>query len=58
MVKIEEKLIALLDKFGLEDVLQQNDLEDITVLLVLFEIGLIDLEHTFYSEENEDDEET
>jgi len=53
-----EALSNLLDTFGLETILEQNDITDFEVLYLLYVDGLIDLGDYFYTDievEEEDD---
>lgn len=50
---LSEKASILARDFGLELLLEQNDLEEETVVLILIEHGLIDLDEYFYRDSEE-----
>lgn len=53
---IEYKLQQLIDSFGLEELMLQNDLEEIDILEMLVDSGKIDVEDYFYTDIEEVDE--
>ena len=50
MMQLEEKVEILARDFGLEVVMEQNDLEDEQVIMILVSAGLINLEDYFYTD--------
>jgi hypothetical protein len=52
-----ERFKILAEHYGLELVMEQNDLEPEDVIRVLYHAGLIDIDDYFYSEVEEDAEE-
>lgn len=50
---LEDKAFILARDFGLELLLEQNDIEEEKVVLVLIELGLIDLDEYFYKDTEE-----
>lgn len=51
-----EKFRVLADHYGLDVVMEQNDLEPSDVIRVLYEAGLIDIDDYFYSEVEDEEE--
>lgn len=50
-----DKVQILVDSYPLEDLLEQNDIEVVTVIQWLVDEGKIDLEDYFFDEEEIDD---
>lgn len=46
-----DKLEIMLEHYGLQHILEQNDVEDYKVLQLLLDEGLVDLEDYFYEDE-------
>ncbi len=51
-----EKFRVLADHYGLDVVMEQNDLEPSDVIRVLYEAGLIDIDDYFYNEVEDEEE--
>lgn len=56
-MSFEQRLQLILDSYGLENIMIQNDIEEIRVLELLEEAGLVDVEDYFYTDEEEIDSE-
>lgn len=46
-----DKLEIMLEYYGLQHILEQNDVEDYKVLSLLIDEGLVDIEDYFYNDE-------
>ena len=51
------KLKLILEEYGLETVLSQNDITELDVLALLFENGMMSIDDYFYLNEEELDDE-
>jgi hypothetical protein len=52
----EHRILMLLDSYGLELLLKQNDIEESTVLLMLSNVGLLDIDDYWYQDLDDDDD--
>lgn len=46
----EEQMRVLLDSLGLKEILKQNDIEELTVMELLDDEGLLDMEDYFFED--------
>ena len=56
-MSFEQRLQLMLDSYGLENIMIQNDIEELRILELLEEAGLIDVEDYFYTDMEEIDDE-